>query len=284
MDEAHIAQLLGSRVVARRPVTGGNTPAERWIVKLADDRTAFVKVATDDLTAVWLRKEIRVYSELQAPFMPELLGWADERGRPMLILEDLSDSSWPPPWEPEWVVTALGALAQLSALPLPSWLSPSPDLAWIGDGWQRVGKDPGPLLATGIVSAGWLDRALPVLFEAGPPSVAEGNRLCHFDIRSDNLSFRPDGSAVIIDWNFLEIGNPRLDLAFWLPSLALEGGPMPEKILPDAAAEAAVVAGYFASRCGLPPIPDAPHLREFQARQLLVALPWACRALGLPPP
>lgn len=45
-----------------------------------------------------------------------------------------------------------------------------------------------------------------------------------------------------------------------------------------------VVVGFFASRCGLPDIPDAPGIRDLPKRQLSVALPWASRALGLPAP
>ena len=134
------------------------------------------------------------------------------------------------------------------------------------------------------MSAGWLERALPALLEVAGPSVFKGDQLCHFDVRSDNLCFRDDGSAVLVDWNLAEIGNPRLDVAFWLSSLALEGGPSPEAILPDAPAEAAVVAGFFASRCGLPDIPDAPRVRDVQKRQLIAALPWVCHALDLPVP
>ena len=92
-----MAELLGSPVVARRPAVGGYTPAERWVVRLADGRSAFVKAAVNDLTALWLRKEYRMYSAIRAPFMAELLGWADEDGPPMLLLEDLSDCAWPPP-------------------------------------------------------------------------------------------------------------------------------------------------------------------------------------------
>ena len=87
-----------------------------------------------------------------------------------------------------------------------------------------------------------------------------------------------------MDWNFACVSNPQLDLGFWLPSLAYEGGPEPERILPDAPAIAAWVAGFFAARAGLPGIRDAPRVRLVQRQQLVTALPWAARALGLPLP
>jgi len=284
VNEADVAGILGSPIVDRRRVIGGYTAAERWVVRLADSRSVFLKAAVNDLTAMWLRKEYRLYADLRAPFMAELLGWIDEDGRPILALEDLSACGWPPPWSDARVSAVLQTMEQLAATPPPGWLSPSADARWIADGWARVADDPSPLLGTGAVTAAWLDEALPALLEVSGPQVIAGDRLCHFDVRSDNLCFRDDGSAVLVDWNVAEVGNPRLDVAFWLPSLALEGGPAPESVLPDAAPEAAVVAGFFASRCGLPPIPDAPGVRGIQRQQLSQALPWACRTLGLPLP
>jgi len=86
---------------------------------------------------------------------------------------------------------------------------------------------------------------------------------------------------VLVDWNLACVGNGLFDVAFWLPSLRLEGGPEPWEVLPHAGALAAAVAGFFASRAGLPPPIGAPTVREFQRRQLEVALPWAARELGL---
>ena len=66
VNETLVGELLGSPVVSRRKATGGYTPAERWVVELADGRSAFVKVAVNELTAEWLRKEIRVYADVRA--------------------------------------------------------------------------------------------------------------------------------------------------------------------------------------------------------------------------
>ena len=103
-------------------------------------------------------------------------------------------------------------------------------------------------------------------------------------MRSDNLCIR-DGRAVLIDWNFACLGNPAADVAAWLPSLHAEGGPAPDEILPEGAAElAALLAGYFCARAGLPSIPQAPHARPLQLAQSRTSLPWAARLLDLPPP
>jgi hypothetical protein len=76
-----------------------------------------------------------------------------------------------------------------------------------------------------------------------------------------------------------------VDVAVWLPSLRVEGGPEPWEVLPGAGELAAWLSGFFAARAGLPPPPTAaPTVRALQRAQLEVALPWAARELGLPRP
>ena len=151
------------------------------------------------------------------------------------------------------------------------------------EGRQASGDDPEPLLSTGACSRDWLERALPELLRASEEVELDGHDLLHLDVRSDNLCLR-DGRAVIVDWNLAHVGNPLLDIVAWLPSLKLEGGPDPWELVPDSQGFAALLAGFFASRAGLPPPLTAPRVREFQRRQAEIALPWAARELGLPPP
>jgi aminoglycoside phosphotransferase (APT) family kinase protein len=141
-----------------------------------------------------------------------------------------------------------------------------------------VARDPAPFLDLGLVSQAWLEAALPALLDASQATPLDGTALLHCDMRSDNLCLR-EGRAIIFDWSHGRRGNPDFDIAFWLPSLALEGGPEPETFGVDAFA--AYVAGFFAGLAGLPPPAGAPAVRGFQLAQLELALPWACRALGL---
>jgi thiamine kinase-like enzyme len=133
-----------------------------------------------------------------------------------------------------------------------------------------------------LVTAGWLAAALPALVEAERSCSIDGDAVTHWDIRSDNMAFTEDGLK-LIDWSETCLSNPDPDLGFWLPSLCFEGGPPPEAILPQAPEVAAWVSGFFASLAGLPDIPDAPFVRRVQREQLSTALPWAQRALRLPP-
>jgi aminoglycoside phosphotransferase (APT) family kinase protein len=151
-----------------------------------------------------------------------------------------------------------------------------------GSGWLAVADEPAPFLSLGMVDSEWLERALPVLLPHEESCPTTGDSLCHWDLRSDNICFEAD-RVLFVDWNHACLSNPRLDLGFWLPSLAYEGGPAPEEILPDAPEVAAWVSGFFAARAGLPAIPDAPHVRGVQRRQLETALAWAVRELDLPP-
>jgi aminoglycoside phosphotransferase (APT) family kinase protein len=102
-------------------------------------------------------------------------------------------------------------------------------------------------------------------------------------VRSDNLCFA-GGRALLVDWNLARVGNGRFDIAFWLPSLKLEGGPAPRDVLPDAGGLAAAVAGFFSARAGLPPPAGAPTVRAFQQAQAAIALDWAAAELSLPIP
>jgi Ser/Thr protein kinase RdoA (MazF antagonist) len=240
-----------------------------------------VKIGATPITAEWFRTEARIYAELRGWYLPRVLGFDDDGERPALALEDLSGAAWPPPWTDDRVGLVREALDAIHGTAAPSGLDQmvnDPD-----QHWAAIAVDPGPLLALGLCSAGWLDRSLPALTDAATRAPLAGDALVHLDVRSDNLCFRA-GRAVVIDWSHARLANPDLDVAFWLPSLESEGGPRPESILPNAPELAAWVAGFFCRWAGLPDLPDAPHVRPLQRSQAATALPWAARALGLPPP
>ena len=260
------------------PVHGGYTPAARFVAQCGE-RRAFVKAATTPYTAAALRREITSYEALASGPRPKLLGFDADRALPILIIEDLSDATWPPPWTDGTVSAAIVAIRDLHEMQadLP------PFMAVRGQdvqGWATVRADPGAFLALGLVSWDWLQKTLPALIEAEAACETAGMAPTHQDLRSDNMCLAA-GAMKFIDWSEACLSNPRLDLGFWLPSLAYEGGPPPEAILPDAPEVAAWVSGFFAARAGLPGIPDAPFVRRVQREQLSTALPWVQRALGL---
>jgi hypothetical protein len=283
MIEERVGRIAGSPVGALRRVKGGGYAASfRAIAELADGRSVFVKAGAEEVTSGFLRDEQRVYAAVNGPFMPELIGM-DEAEPPLLVLEDLSGKRWPPPWDEASVAAVRRSLELVAATPPPAWLPPITDEAeHLLGGWAEIERDPEPFLSLAVSSADWLDASLPVLRAAAESAPVAGDALLHLDVRSDNICLAARG-AVLVDWNWAHVGNPSVDVAFWLPSLADEGGPQPEDVLRGEGELAAAVAGFFAARAGLPPPPTAPHVRAVQLSQLRVALPWAARRLDLPP-
>lgn len=276
-----VEQIARSRPVQWCPVAG-RTRAGRWVVELENGSSAFVKAATDAATAAWLRAEERIFRGVSGSFMPAFLGW-EEGERPVLVMEDLSRAHWPPPWTGAMVDAvrrALDTLHQLAHPPgLPVLEAERAGLAC----WSRVAAEPAEFLALGLCSAQWLHAALPALLASEADAVLDGTDLLHLDVRSDNLCFMGE-RAVLVDWNWACRGNGKVDLAGWVPSLHAEGGPLPEAVLPDEPELAALLSGYWACHAGKPPLDLGEQVRQVQVMQLRSALPWAARALGLPPP
>lgn len=278
LDE-RIERAVGSAPVRYRARPGGYSTADRFSVDLADGRCVFIKSASDAALVGWLRREHEVYSSLTGGFIPRLEGWDDDGVRPVLALEDMSGADWVPRWDGARVAAVLDALAEIAASAHPPRTPSLRDgFPALFDRWCDVEDDPEPFLSTGIRDRAWLDRHLPVIIAAAAEVDPEGDSLLHVDVRSDNLCFR-EGRAVLVDWNWASVGNPTIDVAAWLPSLACEGGPQPWEVLPDGGTYAAFLAGVWAALVGLPPPKTAPLVRELQRRQLEVALAWCEREL-----
>jgi hypothetical protein len=280
MDDA--LSVLASRLGARplqRVVGAGYTLMERWLVELDDGTRAFAKLAVDEPTAGFLRDEHRTYSQVDAPFLPELLAWDDDGELPILVIEDLSQAHWPPPWRPGDAKAVLDALAALHETEPPNDL---PALTWDDlHTWREVEAEPEPFLSLRLCTESWLSESLAELIAATDRSRIRGEAFVHLDVRSDNICLR-DGQALLVDWNWASLANPGLDAAFWAPSLFVEGGPTPLEHQPEAGDLTAVVSGFFAPIAGQPPPEGAPTVRPLQLAQLKVALPWAADVLGLP--
>ncbi|HJU37601.1 MAG TPA: phosphotransferase [Gaiellaceae bacterium] len=275
-------RALGGRATSwTRVESRGWARNEHWTFVLDDGARAFAKSAWLEPSVTWMRREREIYDRLSGPFMPRLLGWEDGE-RPLLVLEDLTEGGayFPPLWRPgdvEAVLATLAELAETRIHGLPSFPDSWPQ-------WTSVADDPAPFLSLGIASSAWLDRALPELLAAESALTFSGPAVLHGDVRSDNLCIRGD-RAVLVDWNHACLGKPGFDVAAWLPSLTLEGGPQPDEVADAAVSQFAVaIAGYFAAHAGLLPDEGAPLVRGFQLAQLRVALPWACRVLGIAPP
>jgi Phosphotransferase enzyme family len=273
------------RIVQQIVVGGGHTPSQRRRVVFDDGSRAFVKQAVDADTARWLRKEARVYQALAGqPFVPAVLEWRDDPGGPALpalVLEDLGDAAWPPPWSQPRIEATREALGRVHAHPAPDWLEPR-SLESLA-GWHVVAGEPEPFLGLGWCTRAWLERNLPALSAAEATVPDEAAVLSHLDLRGDNICFA-GSRTVLVDWSWAARAPLSADLALWAVSLGAEHGTAPERLSVFHPSWPARMAGLFASRAGLPPPPDAPGVRAVQRRQLAVALRWASRALDVAPP
>ncbi|MCY3959482.1 MAG: phosphotransferase [Chloroflexi bacterium] len=277
-----VALCLQAEPVAWRAIGRGYSATKKHVVELSDGRSAFVKQAVDDGTAAALRAEHQIYSNVCAPFVPSLLSWDDDK-HPILIIEDLSECAWPPPWNESKVAEVLRILRKLAVTPPPRCLRRLRCKEGLGRGWKEIAEDPNPFLRLGVVAPKWFEKNLPVLLAADAAAKVQGDAFLHFDVRSDNLCFRGN-HALLIDWNWACIGNAHVDIALWLPSLHVEGGPHPRDVMPDQPALAARAAGHFADRAVRSRAQGASRWSHFQLAQLRVALSWATEELDLEPP
>jgi thiamine kinase-like enzyme len=276
-----VEAIVGQGVVSidEIPGAGGYTPALRRIATLADGETVFVKAATSELTAKWLEAEQRSYAALGgASFVPRVLG-ADDG---VLVLEDLRDAHWPPPWRSGDLDRVLTTLADVAATPPPEAV---PDLESMAGKqlrvWHKIADAPEPFLGLGLCSREWFDRSIGTRVDAETRGTLDGDALVHFDVRSDNLCLLDD-RVVLVDWNNAARGRPDYDVVAFAQGVTVEGGPPPDEIAPDADPFlVAMLTSYFARNAPKPLIPDAPRVRDIQRAQLRVCLPWMCRLLGL---
>jgi aminoglycoside phosphotransferase (APT) family kinase protein len=295
---AAVEARLDSPVVSAASQSAGFSPGVAARLRTADGRRVFAKAAGPEpnpLTPTAHRQEARVAAALpeEAP-VPRLL-WSHDEGEGgwiVLVFEDVEGRNPAVPWRAEELDETLETLVALSELLTPSPLPPDAVGAageWSvvsGAYWRRLREDrPARLDA-------WSTRHLDRLadLEAEAPSAVAGDALLHLDVRADNLLLTPE-RVLVVDWPHARVGAPWVDLVFFAPSVAMQGGPPPEELLARhpyarrAGTEAltavvAAMAGFF-TREGLQPAPPGlPTLRAFQAAQGDVARSWLARRTG----
>lgn len=274
-----VERLLDSEVTAHHAVEeGGYSPTGRWLVRLSDGRSAFVKAELEWSDRHGLSVEHRVYSSVTARCLPSLLGYdagGDGAAR-VLVTEDLSGARWGTPLRDEDVTLFVAALDELAGVVAPDGIQPI-DFA---PGWAPYVVDAAPLVATGLVDADWAARYVPVLAGAEREVDTSGDRLLHTDLWLQNWC-RADRGAVLVDWAGANAGSASMMRAFGEAAVRAAGGPA-GLVLDGDPAWAAWMAGIAASYLAEQHPDSAPRLLETERREALACLRWACAELGLP--
>lgn len=297
---ARIAELAGAQVTAEISATSGFSPGFAAVLELADGRGVFVKAVSGEQNPVspdLARAEIRVSHALppQVP-APRLLWSSDDGDWVILGFEVVHGRSPELPWRPEdlrAVADAVGALADAEPLPGHSLPRTDDQLAEDFTGWRKLhalDRDSQVQYAdlAGDIGRWALENVEQLVrWEQESLRVCAGDSLVHGDLRADNVMIDPDHQhrVWLIDWPHASVGAPWLDLAFMLPSVALQGGGDPATLFrehavsdgvhdDDLRAGLAGLSGYFAWSSRQPAPRGIPNLRRFQAAQGVATVRW----------
>jgi aminoglycoside phosphotransferase (APT) family kinase protein len=286
---AQIAATVGAEVVSAVGQRGGYGPGLAARCTLADGRRMFVKAASTCLnpdTPAMVREEAATGAALPvgAP-AARLLHVVDDGDWVALVFEDVDGRHPAVPWRDDELRRVLAATVRLGALAPPALL---PTVATrygaAFRGWRTLAGE-----TAAAVPDPWCARHLDRLaeLEARWEEVTVGPLLVHGDVRSDNVLLVGD-DVVFVDWTSTCTGVGWFDLVAMLPSVELEGGGPPERVLelagvpidPEALLPVVTaVAGYLTERGRLPDPPGLPTLRAFQRAQGAVARAWLRRLL-----
>ncbi len=313
-----LENVVGAAIADAAIAWGGYGPTATFILGTADGRRLFCKGVHPGLTPEGKQafsSELSYYRALPelAKFGPAFHGDARFEGWHLLVLDHIERKREVPPWTDAAFRGSIAALARFHAgmperarllLPAAQEQGGSAGLYSADRGWKlltdaRRRSEFLSLFGDSDIAARWLDRHLPefVAMETRTAGIGGPRSWVHLDVRSDNLLFAEGEEPLLVDFPFLACGPTLMDVAFFLPSVAGEGGPSPEKGLrlyertsgvqfetDDIAAAVVKVAGFFATRAAQPPIPGLPRLRWVQKLQLFPSLAWITAVIGIEPP
>ncbi|TVY06561.1 phosphotransferase [Paenibacillus cremeus] len=309
-----LAVMAGSPICRGLRIYGGYGPSATFRLFLKDGRTVFAKGAGKGSTPEnWrvIPLEQVAYQKIEAvaSISPAYLGSVIDKDWYLLLLEDLKGSIKVPPWTLNLAVKAVRDIARfhLRGIKEASKVEMIKSKGF-NDNWIKIRNDREELNHLLTLFPGhegqaesWINNNINQLvdMEAELLRTDQPWGLIHSDIRSDNLRFR-NGELILFDWALVCAGPLILDVIFFFPSIAGEGGPTAEQLMPEymnvmasegiafpsfaEKAAAAATAGFFATRAGKPAIPALPRLRQIQRLQLGPALRWAAKTLNLPKP
>jgi aminoglycoside phosphotransferase (APT) family kinase protein len=284
-----IEQRLGARVEHAETRPGGFSPGLAATLELADGRRVFAKAVGPEPnpdSPELHRREARIAETLppEAP-APRFLFSVDDGSWVALVFEHVDGHEPELPWRDTELARVLDALTALAQALTPAPMAAPPvaeQLDAIFHGWRSLESPEDDWAAAHLDELRELESAWA--------AAAGGETLLHCDVRADNILLTPE-RVVFVDWPHACIGAAWIDLLAFLPSAAMQGGPLPwaafeshpvgrdappERLRPVLAA----LAGFFSYRATLPPPPGLSTLRDFQRGQGIEAVAWLRRSLG----
>lgn len=286
-DYAVSWQDIESRLHELLPVSGGFSQAKRGLITLSDERQVFVKCAVNDSTELWTRREVKVYAFLERlgfSHAPRLLARRPD-GTGFALESLLPEQGWN--WKPEWnearLQATLAAMDDLAVLqPYDTdkvFLSEQP-LGETDNGWSALerSEELQEQLCQTLLKQDRKDIAGVIDFASAADRSSQfafaDDTLVHYDVRADNCAWHAaSGQVRLVDWNWLQLGDRRIDLSGFLVHVHKSGF----NVLPDYAhlldQDALHWMAGFWFRAAITPIwPGGPtDLREHQLRSGLIA-------------
>lgn len=269
------------------PANGGFSTAKRGFITLPGGRTIFVKIGTDDNTKKWARKEIAIYhflADKQYDHIPALIATnSDETAFAIEALPESDGWDWSNEWTAERLNVTLAAMNALAEIPFDntsSELFEAHTLSEADDGWQYLAAsdDKQKLLANLLRDTGHAALAdsldISAMAQQSKKFTFQNNALVHNDIRADNCAWNPRLKTVkLVDWNWMQPGDRRIDLAATLVSVHKSGF----SVLPYASrldADALCwMAGFWLNQAVEPIWPGGPEdLRPSQLQSAITSL------------
>lgn len=289
-----VERTCGSIVVDAATQRGGMSPGCAARLLFADGSRVFVKAVGSELnplTPGLFRHEGRVLAALPAvPWRATLRASYDDGDWVALMLDDVAGRH--PDWTAAGDVSAVLAAVERQTREL----TPAP-----------VGLETG---SARDVAVRWLetfDTAAPADLDVLPswvrqnaalahdlleslPDLLDGETLCHWDVRNDNLLIRPDGSAVTVDWGVARRGPAWGDTTIfaleWADSEAFDTIVATAATTRDLRAETLTgfllgIGIHLTILARQPAPPGLPTLPEFRRREAARFLEGAHRRLRL---
>lgn len=287
---AAVEAVLGASVVRADNQPGGFSPGLAARCRLSDGRPIFLKAvspAQNPHSCRIHRREAEVAAKLPDRVRHAPLRYVHDDGEWVVLAFDEVDGRQPTePWtleELDRVIPAVRALGRTRLAADHGLQSVVQRHRPVFQGWRRLAGGDGD---AGVLDD-WARAHLDVLaeLESHWEEAAAGEALIHADLRADNMLLDEHGEVTFVDWPWACVGAPFVDLAFFLPSVGLGGGPDPATVIdrydllhgvdPHAFLAVSVAVAGFMQRSALDPAPPGlPSLRAFQQAQADVVLPW----------